>query len=381
MYARDGFVVVAMTWFLISLLGALPFWISGAIPNYVDCVFETVSGFTTTGASILTDVEALPKGLLYWRSFTHWLGGMGVLVFLLAITRFTAGSGDSMHIMRAESPGPQVNKLVPQTFHSAQIVYMIYIGMTAVQIVLMLLGGVTPFEAVTLTFGTAGTGGFAVRNDGLVSYSPYIQWVVTIFMALFGVNFGIYYLLLQRSVKKALHNEELRMYVIIIVLFSLLIFTNILPSFPGQTWDALRHSCFQVVSIMTTTGYATADFELWPRAEPDAAGGFDDHRCLRRLHGRRHEVFPGASAAQEHEPAGTADAASQHGQARLHGRRGRTAGDHSEHLCFSQRLLPDCDHVRLPDLAGQFYTGNEPDRRSILSEQHRPRSRRGRPHE
>ena len=244
MYARDGFVVVAMTWFLISLLGALPFWISGAIPNYVDCVFETVSGFTTTGASILTDVEALPKGLLYWRSFTHWLGGMGVLVFLLAITRFTAGSGDSMHIMRAESPGPQVNKLVPQTFHSAQIVYMIYIGMTAVQIVLMLLGGVTPFEAVTLTFGTAGTGGFAVRNDGLVSYSPYIQWVVTIFMALFGVNFGIYYLLLQRSVKKALHNEELRMYVIIIVLFSLLIFTNILPSFPGQTWDALRHSSF-----------------------------------------------------------------------------------------------------------------------------------------
>ena len=265
MYARDGFVVVAMTWFLISLLGALPFWISGAIPNYVDCVFETVSGFTTTGASILTDVEALPKGLLYWRSFTHWLGGMGVLVFLLAITRFTVGSGDSMHIMRAESPGPQVNKLVPQTFHSAQIVYMIYIGMTAVQIVLMLLGGVTPFEAVTLTFGTAGTGGFAVRNDGLVSYSPYIQWVVTIFMALFGVNFGIYYLLLQRSVKKALHNEELRMYVIIIVLFSLLIFTNILPSFPGQTWDALRHSCFQVVSIMTTTGYATADFELWPQ--------------------------------------------------------------------------------------------------------------------
>ena len=265
MYARDGFVVVALTWFLISLLGALPFWISGAIPSYVDCVFETVSGFTTTGASILTDVEALPKGLLYWRSFTHWLGGMGVLVFLLAITRFTVGSGDSMHIMRAESPGPQVNKLVPQTFHSAQIVYIIYIGMTALQIILMLLGGVSPFEAVTLTFGTAGTGGFAVRNDGLGSYSPYIQWVVTIFMALFGVNFGIYYLLLQRSVKKALRNEELRMYLLIMVLFSLLIFVDILPLFPGHPGDALRHSCFQVASIMTTTGYATADFDLWPQ--------------------------------------------------------------------------------------------------------------------
>ena len=265
MYARDGFVVVALTWYLISLLGALPFWISGAIPSYVDCVFETVSGFTTTGASILTDVEALPKGLLYWRSFTHWLGGMGVLVFLLAITRFTVGSGDSMHIMRAESPGPQVNKLVPQTFHSAQIVYIIYIGMTALQIILMLLGGVSPFEAVTLTFGTAGTGGFAVRNDGLGSYSPYIQWVVTIFMALFGVNFGIYYLLLQRSVKKALRNEELRMYLLIMVLFSLLIFVDILPLFPGYPGDALRHSCFQVASIMTTTGYATADFDLWPQ--------------------------------------------------------------------------------------------------------------------
>ena len=274
-----------------------------------------------------------------------------------------------------------MNKLVPQTFHSAQIVYMIYIGMTAVQIVLMLLGGVTPFEAVTLTFGTAGTGGFAVRNDGLVSYSPYIQWVVTIFMALFGVNFGIYYLLLQRSVKKALHNEELRMYVIIIVLFSLLIFTNILPSFPGQTWDALRHSCFQVVSIMTTTGYATADFELWPQLSRtllvvlmivgacagSTGGGMKCSRVLLLL--------------KSMNPAGTADAASQHGQARLHGRRGRTAGDHSEHLCFSQRLLPDYDHVRLPDLSGRFFAGNEPDRRSILSEQHRPRSRRGRPHE
>lgn len=264
-FAREGFVAVGLIWILTGVLGGLPFYFSGYFNSFVDCVFESCSGFTTTGSTILTDIESLPKGILFWRSFTHWLGGMGVLVFLLAITRFTVGSGDSMHIMRAESPGPQVNKLVPQTFHSAQIVYIIYIGMTALQIILMLLGGVSPFEAVTLTFGTAGTGGFAVRNDGLGSYSPYIQWVVTIFMALFGVNFGIYYLLLQRSVKKALRNEELRMYLLIMVLFSLLIFVDILPLFPGYPGDALRHSCFQVASIMTTTGYATADFDLWPQ--------------------------------------------------------------------------------------------------------------------
>ncbi|MBP3540704.1 MAG: TrkH family potassium uptake protein [Clostridia bacterium] len=265
MYARDGYVLVTLTWLLISLLGALPFWISGAIPNYVDCFFEVVSGFTTTGASILTDVEAMPKGLLYWRSFSHWLGGMGVLVFLLAITRFTEGAGDGMHIMRAESPGPQVSKLVPHTFRSAQILYLIYIGLTVVQAILLLAGGMDFFEAICIAFGTAGTGGFGVRNDSLASYTPYIQWVVTVFMALFGVNFGVYYLVLLRSFRKAFRNEELWMYLGIMLTASAIIFLNILPSMPGRPADAIRHSCFQVASIMTTTGYGTADFNLWPQ--------------------------------------------------------------------------------------------------------------------
>ena len=265
MYARDSYVLVTLTWLLISLLGALPFWISGAIPNYVDCFFEVVSGFTTTGASILTDVEAMPKGLLYWRSFSHWLGGMGVLVFLLAITRFTEGAGDGMHIMRAESPGPQVSKLVPHTFRSAQILYLIYIGLTVVQAILLLAGGMDFFEAICIAFGTAGTGGFGVRNDSLASYTPYIQWVVTVFMALFGVNFGVYYLVLLRSFRKAFRNEELWMYLGIMLTASAIIFLNILPSMPGRPADAIRHSCFQVASIMTTTGYGTVDFNLWPQ--------------------------------------------------------------------------------------------------------------------
>lgn len=265
MYARDAYVLVSLTWLVISLLGALPFYISRAIPNYVDCFFEVVSGFTTTGASILTDVEALPKGLLYWRSFSHWLGGMGVLVFLLTIIRFTEGAGDGMRIMRAEAPGPQVSKLVPHTFRSAQILYVIYIVMTLVQMVLLLAGGMDFFEAVCIAFGTAGTGGFAVRGDSIASYSPYIQWVVTIFMALFGVNFGIYYLLLLRSFRKAFRNEELWMYFGILLGSSVIIFFNILPSMPGEAADAFRHSCFQVASIMTTTGYGTVDFNLWPQ--------------------------------------------------------------------------------------------------------------------
>lgn len=265
LYAREGFVVVALAWLMLSVLGALPFFFSRAIPNFVDCLFETASGFTTTGASILTDVEALPKGLLYWRSFTHWLGGMGVLVFLLAITPYTSGSGDSLHIMRAESPGPQVSKLVPHTWQSARILYLIYIGMTVLELLLLLLGGMPLFDAVTAAFGTAGTGGFAVLADSIASYSPYLQWVITVFMALFGVNFGIYYLLLHGSFRKALKNEELRVYLAVMLLSSAVIFVNILPGYAGRPLDALRDSCFQVSSIMTTTGFATANFDLWPQ--------------------------------------------------------------------------------------------------------------------
>jgi trk system potassium uptake protein TrkH len=261
MFAREGFVVVSLSWILVSLIGALPFYISQSIPSFVDCLFETVSGFTTTGSSILTDVESLPRGLLYWRSFTHWIGGMGVLVFLLAISPLA--SGDSLFIMRAESPGPQVSKLVPRTRQSARILYAIYIFMTVVQIVLLLAGGMPLFDAVTITFGTAGTGGFAIRNDGMMSYSPYIQWVVTIFMVLFGVNFGLYYLLLLRSYRKVVKNEELRLYIGILVASTAVIALFIANSYEGVQ-NSIRHAAFQVASIMTTTGYATTDFDKWP---------------------------------------------------------------------------------------------------------------------
>lgn len=262
--AREGFVSVAACWIAVSLVGALPFRLSGAIPSFVDCFFETVSGFTTTGASILTDVEALPMGLLYWRSFTHWLGGMGVLVFLLAIVPMGQGKNSLLHVMRAESPGPQVDKLVPRLQNSAKILYSIYIALTLLQILLLLLGGMSLFDSVCTAFGTAGTGGFGVKNDSLAGYSPYLQTVCTVFMALFGMNFSIFYLLLLRQFSKALCNEELRLYLAIMLGSIGLITWNILPLFSGNVGEALHHAAFQVSSIMTTTGFATVDFNLWP---------------------------------------------------------------------------------------------------------------------
>lgn len=262
-YAREGFVAVALAWIVISLFGALPFYISREIPSYLDCVFETISGFTTTGASILTDVEALPKGLLYWRSFTHWLGGMGVLVFVLALQPRAKGEGQDMHLMRAESPGPEVSKLVPKVQKSAKLLYGIYIGMTLLQILLQALGGMPLFDNITTAFGTAGTGGFGILSDSISSYSPYIQVVVTVFMALFGVNFGVYYLLLTGKPLQALKSGELRLYVGILAVSTALITLNILPMYNGPA-EALRHAAFQVSSIMTTTGFATTNFDLWP---------------------------------------------------------------------------------------------------------------------
>ena len=264
-YAREGLVTVGFVWIVVSLFGALPFYISGAIPNYVDCIFETVSGFTTTGASILPEIESLPMGILYWRSFTHWLGGMGVLVFLLAFAPLTkdSTSGDSMHLLRAESPGINVGKLVPRMHRSAKILYEIYLGLTIIQIVLMLLGGASLFDAVTITFGTAGTGGFAVKNDSLMGYSTYLQGVTTVFMLLFAVNFNIYFLLLLREFKKAFSNEELRAYAIIVGAAIVLIALNILDQY-GSVFYAFHHSAFQVASIISTTGFSTANFDLWP---------------------------------------------------------------------------------------------------------------------
>ena len=263
-YATEGMMCVAMSWFILSLIGALPFYISGAIPGYIDALFETVSGFTTTGASILPEVESMAKGLLYWRSFTHWVGGMGVLVFLLAIAP-TKGSeqGFTMHLLRAESPGPSVGKLVPKMRKTAGILYLLYIILTAVDFVLLLLGNMPVLDALCTAFGTAGTGGFGIKNDSIASFSPYIQNVTTVFMLLFGVNFSCYYLLTLRQVKSVFKDEELRLYIGIVLGSIALIVWNLWGYYPsfGET---LRHAAFQVSSVITTTGYATTDFDLWP---------------------------------------------------------------------------------------------------------------------
>lgn len=263
MYAKEGFLIVALAWCVMSVLGSFPFFFSGEIPHFVDAVFETVSGFTTTGSSVLTDVESMSRGLLYWRSFTQWLGGMGMLVFLLLIVKNNKGKGNSLHLIRAESPGPSISKIVPKTRQMAAILYGIYFVLTASLFVLLLFGGMSPFESVCHAFATAGTGGFGVRNDSLASYSPYIQNVISVYMALFGVNFSVYYLLLIKQVKSVLKNEELRLYLGIMFGAIVLICINVAAMF--ETGEALvRHVTFSVISVMTTTGFATTDFNLWP---------------------------------------------------------------------------------------------------------------------
>ncbi len=264
-YAREGLLMVALGWIIVSVFGALPFFISGYIPNFINAFFESVSGFTTTGATILQDVEALPMSLLFWRSFTHWLGGMGVLVFLLAIVSLAKNTGNAMHVLRAESPGPEVDKLVPRMANSAKILYGIYTGMTVIQIILLLAGGMPLFDSVCAAFGTAGTGGFGILNDSMASYSHYSQNVITIFMVLFGVNFNVYYMLLLRDFRKVWKNQELWVYFAIMASTAAVITFNILPWFDNVVQEAAHHAAFQVASIMTTTGYATVDFNLWPQ--------------------------------------------------------------------------------------------------------------------
>ncbi len=261
-YAREGLACVGLSWIAMSLLGCLPFFLSGVMPNYIDALFEIVSGFTTTGASILPAVEGLPKGILYWRSFSHWLGGMGVLVFLLAISS-SGGNGFTMHLLRAESPGPNVGKLVPKMKKTATILYLIYILLTVLDVIFLLLGDMPLFEAVCTAFGTVGTGGFGVKNDSIAGYSPYIQNVCTVFMLLCGVNFSCYYLLLLRQVKSVFRDEELRLYLGAVLGSVLLIVWN-LRGFYDTLGETVSHAAFQVVTIITTTGFATTDYELWP---------------------------------------------------------------------------------------------------------------------
>lgn len=261
-YAREGFVIVSLAWIGVSLFGALPFTISREIPFYIDAVFEMVSGFTTTGASILRDVESLSHAALFWRSFSHWIGGMGVLVFIMAVIPNL--SDRSIHIMRAEMPGPEVGKIVPRAKDTAKILYLIYIVMTVIQVILLCLGGMPLFDSLLHTFGSAGTGGFGIKSDSIAGYNPYCQWVITIFMVLFGVNFNLYYLLLLRRVKAVLKSTELWSYIGIIVASATLITVNILPKYEN-IGDAVRNSAFQVSSIITTTGYTTADYDTWPQ--------------------------------------------------------------------------------------------------------------------
>lgn len=263
-YAREGLICVSLGWILLSFFGCLPFWLSGEIPRFIDAFFETVSGFTTTGASVLSDVEILSKGILYWRSFSHWLGGMGVLVFLLAVVPSGGrGEGFTMHLLRAESPGPDVGKIAPKMRQTAIVLYLVYIGLTVLNFIFLLFGDMSVFEAVCTALGTAGTGGFGIKNDSMASYSPYIQNVTTVFMLLFGVNFSCYYLILLGRVRAVLRDEELRLYIGLLVTSVALIAVNIrgLYETVGET---VRHAAFQVATIISTTGFATADFDLWP---------------------------------------------------------------------------------------------------------------------
>ena len=264
MNATEGMVCVGLSWIILSLVGCLPFYFSGEIPRYIDAFFEIVSGFTTTGASILPDVEALSKGMLYWRSFSHWLGGMGVLVFLLAIAPGARrGEGFTMHLLRAESPGPNVSKLVPRIRNTAVILYVLYILLTILNVVFLLIGGMPLFDAVCTAFGTAGTGGFGIKNISMAAYSPYLQNVTTVFMLLFGINFNCYYLLLLKQFRSVLKDEELRLYLGIVAGSTLLIILNLRGIYPTLR-ETIRHAAFQVSSIITTTGFSTTDFDQWP---------------------------------------------------------------------------------------------------------------------
>jgi trk system potassium uptake protein TrkH len=260
-YAKEGFLITALAWLCVSAVGALPFLISGEIPNFVDAFFETVSGFTTTGASILTDVEAMSRSMLFWRSFTHWIGGMGVLVLMVAIMPNL--SGRTIHVLRAEMPGPTMGKLSPKLRDTAKTLYLLYIVMTALELVLLVAGGMPLFDSAIHTFGTAGTGGFGMKAASIANYTPYQQWVIAVFMMLFGVNFNLYFLLALGRFRSALRSEELWTYLVIIFLATALIAVNVTPQI-GSTSEGIRAAYFQVTSISSTTGFSTVDFDQWP---------------------------------------------------------------------------------------------------------------------
>jgi len=303
---RDGFAIVALSWLGMSIIGALPFVLSGEISSYVDALFETVSGFTTTGASILGNVEGMSRGLLFWRSFTHWLGGMGILVFVMAIMENAPDR--SINILRAEMPGHSVDKLTPKSRSTAKLLYYIYLALTVLELVFLLLGGMPLFDSIVHALGTAGTGGFGIKSDSLASYSPYIQWVITVFMLLFGVSFNVYYLILLGRWKSALSSNELRCYLGIFLVACGIITANIYPLYQSFS-ETLRLSAFQVSSLLTTTGFATADFNKWPQLSKaillllmfsggcmgSTAGGFKVSRITALFQIARNEIIRSVS--------------------------------------------------------------------------------------
>lgn len=260
LYLKEGCVTTSLSWIVLSIFGAMPFYITGEIPSFTDALFETISGFTTTGSSILSDIEALSHTALFWRSFTHWVGGMGVLVFLLSIVSLSGGS--TINLMKAESPGPSVSKIVPKMKSSARTLYYIYAFLTLLEFLFLVAGGCPVFDSINTAFATAGTGGFAIKGDSIAGYSPYIQWVITVFMILFGVNFNAYFLIMMRKVKDAINMEEVKYYFAIILTAIIIIFINIRGLY-DNAGDCLRDTSFQVASIITTTGFGTADFDQW----------------------------------------------------------------------------------------------------------------------
>ena len=310
-YIAEGFAVAVISWLLMAFFGGLPFFFSGVITNPADCFFETMSGFTTTGASILPEVESMPRGLLFWRSFTHWIGGMGILVFLLALLPNSTGEGYSMHLLRAESPGPDVGKLTPKLRRSAMILYIIYVVLTVMQVIFLLCGGMSLFDSVCTAAATAGTGGFGIKNDSMAGYSPYLQMVTAGFMVLFGINFSIFYFILIREFKAVLHDEEFWVYLSLVVISTAAIAVDILPLYQNAS-QAFQDAFFQVSSIMSTTGFATTNFDEWPdfsrgillllmmvgASAGSTAGGFKVSRAIILVKSLRQEIsrilHPGA---------------------------------------------------------------------------------------
>lgn len=301
-YAKEGFVTVSLSWILLSLVGALPFYLSGEFPTYTDALFETISGFTTTGATILKDVEGLSKCIQFWRCFTHWIGGMGVLVLILAVLPLSGSY--NMHLMRAESPGPSVGKLVPKVKNTAMILYGIYIVITVSEIIALILAGLHPYDAATLAFSTVGTGGFGLLNSSIGSYSTLVQTIFTVFMLLCGINFQVFYLLLIRKTKEAFRFEELRYYLMIVLAAAVLITIDVRDLF-ASGFEAFHHALFQVASIITTTGFATLDYNVWPEFSKtilflltllgacagSTGGGFKVSRLIVMIRSVKNEIF------------------------------------------------------------------------------------------